>query len=154
MSYELLALPVPPGGDLEECAEALVVRLAGGHQRPDTSADGLARRDEIAAVARAADPALQPPSDGPDATLVVADGAGFRADVGPRFARVSVAYSTDAEEAEALFGRLFAVLGAIVAATGWAVYDPQEAGGIGVDEESRDATLEIYLSVVDQLGAA
>ena len=68
-----------------------------------------------------------------------------------RFARLRVPFAHHGDAATAAFQQLFHVLAALVRATGWRVYDPQEAAAVQVDEGALEETLEIYLTVMDQL---
>ena len=151
MSYELLVLPVPPGAEIEEAGEALEVRLTGGHVFRDCSDSAAIRRRALAAVASAADAALVPAEEPRDGRIVLAAGDGVSVEIDAAFAVLRVPYSVGTANAEAAFERLFRVVGAIVRDTGWAVYDPQEASPVNSGDSGRDAALEIYLSVVDQL---
>ena len=158
MAYELFLLPVAPGADLEEAGEALLARLEGA--------------DEVAADA-AADPALAALLDivrrgdaaiGPAPTRTVS-GAGVRpvpvADlrgahgievtVSRAFVRFRVPFQHRGDDADAVFERLFRLLASVAAATGWLAYDPQEAIPVALDDAGRDETLEVYLTVMDQL---
>ena len=152
MSYEILVLPVPPGAEIEEAGEALEVRLAGGHVAADPAPAARARRRALAAAICAADPALRErTADDAGVGIVLADGRGMIADLTETHVAFRVSYSHADEDAEALFERLFDIVGAAVRETGWRVYDPQGACAVDVDDDGRDATLEIYQSVVDQL---
>jgi len=152
VSYEILVLPVPPGAEIEEAGEALEVRLSGGHVVVDPSATAAARRRALAAVVAAADATLVPAAARPGRVgLQLADGCGTHVDIVESFIVFRVDYSLTESAAAAHFDRLFRVVGATVRETGWHVYDPQGACAVGADDAGRDATLEIYLSVVDQL---
>jgi len=151
MSYELLALPLPPGAEIEEAGEALEVRLAGGHVYADGSPEAVRRRTELARVVTAADAALTPERDVPVGRLRLTDGAEISVEIDARFALVRVAYGSAGARAVALFERVFRIVAALVGATGWKIYDPQGACAVDAGDEGRDATLEIYESVVDQL---
>ena len=153
MSYELLALPVPPGAEIEEAGEALEVRLAGDHVFRDRSPAAAARRRALAAIVVAADPALSEVEDGSDGRVVLADDHGMSVEIDAGFVvfRVAYAQARDVEGVEETFERLFGAVGAVVRETGWRVYDPQEASAVAAGDAGRDATLEIYLTVLDQL---
>lgn len=151
MSYELLALPVPPGAEIEEAGEALEVRLAGDHVFRDRSDSADARRRALAAAATDADASLDAVDDDEPGRILLAGEGGISVEIDSAFVVFRVAYAEDAEGVEEIFERLFRVVGAVVRETGWRVYDPQEAAAVGVGDEGREATLEIYLSVLDQL---
>jgi hypothetical protein len=156
VSYELLALPVPPGAAIEEAGEALEVRLAGDHVFRDSSESGAARRRALAAVVAGAEPSLAEREDASSDRLTLATADGLSVEIDPAFVVFRVAYARDPDAVEAapdLFDRLFRVVGAVVRETGWRVYDPQEASSVSTGDAGRDATLEIYLSVIDQLPA-
>ena len=152
MSYELLALPVPPGAEIEEAGEALEVRLTGGHVFRDGTPAGDARRRALAAVAVGADPSLAADEgeQGEDRILLRSDD-GVGVEVDTEYVAFRVGYGVAADEAEEVFERLFRVVAAVVRETGWRVYDPQEARAVAADDAGRDATLEIFLTVLDQL---
>lgn len=152
MSYELLALPVPPGAEIEEAGEALEVRLAGGHVFRDATAAGDARRRALAAVAVGADPSLAvAEEDAPHGRIVLAADDGVEVEIDSSFVALRVAYDRSADEAEHVFDRLFRIISAVVQETGWRVYDPQEARAVDAGDAGRDTTLEIFLTVLDQL---
>jgi len=150
VSYELLLLPVPPGASVEEAGEVLEVRLSGGHVFVDPSATSTARRRALAAEAVGADPALIEDDAAPGGRIVLT-GGGLQFEIDARFVVCRVDYARGGDEAESVFERLFRVVGAVIRETGWCVYDPQGASVAEPDDEGRDATLEIYLSVIDQL---
>jgi hypothetical protein len=150
VSYELLLLPVPSGASVEEAGEALEVRLGGGHVFVDTSPPGEARRRALAAEVAAADPSLVEREDAPDGRVFLVAG-GLQFEIAAGFVVCRVDYARQGEEAERVFKRLFAVAAAVVRNTGWRVYDPQGTLVVEIDDEGRDSTLEIYLTVVDQL---
>ncbi len=155
MSYEILVLPVPPGAEIEEAGEALEVRLAGGHVVVDPSTAAAARRRALAAVVAAADALLEPIDGGAGGIgLQLADSLGLHVDIAESFVVFRVDYAMADDDAVALFERLFRVVGATVRDTGWRVYDPQGACAVDADDAGRDATLEIYMSVVDQMVAS
>ncbi len=151
MSYDLLALPVPPGAEIEEAGEALSVRLAGGHVYADASPAAAARRRALAEVVADADPALAPVAAAPQGRIALSDDGGLRVHVTERFMSFHVAYAGGGRAAADIFARLFRVAGAALRETGWRLYDPQGACGVEADDDGREATLELYLSVVDQL---
>jgi len=150
VSYELLLLPVPPGASVEEAGEALQVRVGGGHAFLDTSASGETRRRALAAVAVGADPLLAVSDDAPTGRILLS-AAGLQFEIDATFVVCRTDYAREGDEAERVFERLFKVVGAAVRETGWQVYDPQGACVVEPDDEGRDTTLEIYLTVVDQL---
>ena len=161
MAYEIFLLPVPPGGDVEEAGEALLARLEGAHEVPGAVPSEAA---PLLAALRAADPALGPAPDAPErpapgaaSSVPVARlraASGIEVTLARAFARFRVPFQHRGEDAEAVFGKLFRLLGACAAATEWRAYDPQEAEGVATDDSGRDAVLEIYLSVMDQLRPA
>ena len=71
--------------------------------------------------------------------------------VAPSFVRVQLPFDWSGDEAKDRFTQLFDVLARVVDATGWQVYDPQDAAPVSVDEPGLRATLDIYLSVMDQI---
>lgn len=158
VAYEIFLLPVPSGADPEESGEALLARLGDLEEAPEavTSDPGCAA---IVAALRAADATVGPaPSragaaPGPEAVVVtdLRSGAGIEITVARTFARFRVPFQHRGEDAEAVFERLFRLLTAGSAATTWRAYDPQEAEAVPLSDEGRDATLEIYLTVMDQL---
>lgn len=150
VSYELLLLPVPPGASVEEVGEALEVRLGGGHVFVDRSEAGAARRRALAAEASEADPELRE-DEGAREGRIVLTGGGLQFEIDAGFVVCRVDYAREGEEAEEVFERLFRVVGAAVRETGWRVYDPQGATIVDADDQGRASTLEIYLTVVDQL---
>jgi len=150
VSYELLLLPVPPGASIEEAGEALEVRMGGGHVFVDRSAASETRRRALAAVAVGADPLLAV-ADDTSAGRIVLTAAGLQFEIDATFVVCRADYAREGEEAERVFERLFMVVGAAVRETGWRVYDPQGACVVEPDDDGRASTLEIYLTVVDQL---
>lgn len=151
MSYELLALPVPPGAEIEEAGEALEVRLVGGHLYRDATPEGAARRRALAAVAVGADPDLTVSEDAADGPILLTTTTGVSVQIDTSFVVFRVGYGTSAASAVEVFERLFRVVGAVVRETGWCVYDPQEACAVDAGDAGRDSTLEIFLTVLDQL---
>ncbi len=149
----MLALPVPPGAAIEEAGEALEVRLIGGHVHRDRSPASVARRRALAATAVAADSTLVEQRGGEEGRIALAAADGIHVEIDAAFVVFRIAYARDPDDAEAAFERLFRVVHAIVRETGWRVYDPQEACGIAAGDDGRAATLEIFLSVLDQLRA-
>ena len=156
MSYDLYVLPVPDGADIEESGEALLARLTLGHERASDAPEAARERSRVADVLRAAEPTL----DTVDATsshrIVGRFPSGVELTVADRYLHLRVPFDHRGDPAAGLFEALFRLLAVAVEETGWRVYDPQEARGVDVDDASRDSTLEIYLSVMDQLnpGAA
>lgn len=162
MAYEIFLLPVPAGADPEEAGEALVVRLDDVAEQPQPPAADPAIAVIVAALVAAAptlrsapdrDPA---PAAGPAGRAVpvteMCDAAGIEVTVARTFARFRVPFQHRGDDADAVFDRLFRLLEAGAAATGWRAYDPQEAEVVPIDATGRDTTLEIYLSVMDQIG--
>lgn len=162
MSYEILLLPVAPGADVEEAGEALLARLGGAAEVPGEvpaeAASLLARlRETDASLGPAPDAPVAAASSaahGPVAVARFRAASGIEVTLARTFARFSVPFRHRGEDAEAVFGRLFRLLGAGAAATDWRAYDPQEAEGVPTDDAGRDAVLEVYLSVMDQLRPA
>jgi hypothetical protein len=150
VSYELLLMPVPAGASVEEVGEALEVRLGGGHVFIDPAEAASARRRALAAEVAGADSVLVPADDAVDGRVVLA-GGGLQFEIDSGFVACRVDYARQGEEAEQVFERLFRVVGAVVRETGWRVYDPQGATVVEADDEGRASTLEIYLTVIDQL---
>lgn len=152
MGYELYVLPVPRGGDLEESAEALLTLLRSGHHRFPRSAGALERLDLLVATLRThCALELAPPASSPASWRRLQSESGLQVTVAPAFVRLQLPFDWIGENAEGQFARLFDVLERIVRETGWQVYDPQDAAAVTVDESGLAATLEIYLSVMDQL---
>lgn len=159
MAYDIFLLPVAPGGDVEEAGEALLARLESANEAAgELDADAA----PLLAALRAADPTLGPAPDAPApaagaATLPVArlrTSGGIEVTLARAFARFRVPFQHRGEDAEAVFERLFRLLGAGSAATEWRAYDPQEAEAVSTDDAGRDTVLEVYLSVMDQLRPA
>lgn len=151
MAYELYALKVPAGGDLEETAEALAARVAAGIERGAGGPAAEDARNRLAELVAGAERSLLPASPEIPATRALSDGAGLRVDVHEGFVRVRIGYLTESEIAAAVMDRVWQVLTAVAGATDWSVYDPQGAAAVESDAAGRDATLEIYLSVVDHI---
>ena len=153
VDYEILALRLPPGADVEEAAEALSVRLAASLPVVSTDAGGRERREATARRVRIADPRLARPAAGAEtnggAPLRLTDGVGVRVDVGDDFVRWRVGLVRDAEAAAGIFDGVFRALTAL--AGEWQFYDPQRAASLAAGEDCRASTLELYLSVVDHV---
>jgi len=152
VGYELYVLPVPRGGDLEESAEALLTLLRSGHDRFPRSAGALDRVEKVVAVL-STDCGLDPaaPSKSPATWRRLQSDGGLQVTVAPAFVRLQLPFDWIGEQAEEQFTRLFDVLASIVRETGWEVYDPQDAAPVTVDEPGLRSTLDIYLSVMDQI---
>lgn len=161
MAYEVFLLPVADGADVEEAGEALLARLAGAEEAPDVGAPDPAV-SAVTEALRVADPALHAAPDRPApaaggrviAVTWLRDAAGIDVTVTRSFARFRVPFHHRGADAESAFDRLFRLLGAASAVTGWRAYDPQDAAAVVLDAEGRDATLEIYLSAMDQIRPA
>ena len=166
MAYELFLLPVIPGADLEEAGEALLARLEGAAETQAPSPADAASGALVTAL-RDADPTFgpaptrddasecPPAADAPRVPVVeLRDSVGIEVSAARGFARFRVPFHHRGDDAAAVFERLFRLLGAAAAATGWRAYDPQEAEPVALDDDGREATLEIYLSVMDQLRPA
>lgn len=158
MAYEIFLLPVAPGADLEEAGEALLALLEGATEVPGDAASDPGLSAVLGAV-RAGDAAVGPAPDVPAAAsgprpvpVVVLRGPhGIEVTASRGFARFRVPFQHRGDDADAVFERLFRLLASVARATGWQAYDPQEAEPVPLDETGRDATLEIYLTVMDQL---
>jgi hypothetical protein len=157
VGYEMFLVAVPAGGDVEETGEALLVRLARGHERTKLSAEGRERAETLAARLAQSEPGLarvpEAQAELPGAMELRAP-TGLQVVVANHFARFLLPFVHDGAAAEGAFRQLFALLGAGADATGWRPYDPQEGAAVAVDDETCDAALEIYLSVMDQLRPA
>ena len=157
VGYEVYLLAVPPGADVEETGEALLVRLARGHERTRLTDAGRARAEGVAArmTAKAPDLAVAAPGTLDLAgTVELRSASGLVVAIADRFARFLVPFAHHGEAATAAFRQLFDLLAVAAEATGWRPDDPQEGESIVLDEASCDAVLEIYLSVMDQLRPA
>lgn len=150
MAYDLYLVETPVGADVEETAEALLVRLAGGVRRPIRDSDRERMRSLEERLRFVHRPFVA--SDGP-----VPETRELRADDGvevlldAEFVRVRLPFRYAGEEAEAVFERVFGWLELLVEETGWSIYDPQDAQPVLVGDRDRDRILEIYLSVMDQI---
>jgi hypothetical protein len=168
VAYEIFLLPVAPGADVEEAGEALLARLEGAAETPGAVPVDAA---PLLEALRNTDPTLGPAPDAPPTHAAFRSAAqgggqpaipvarlraafGIEVTLARAFARFRVPFHHRGEEAEAVFHRLFRLLGACAAATDWRAYDPQEAEGVPTDDVGRDTVLEIYLSVMDQLRPA
>lgn len=157
MAYELFLLPVPPGGDVEEVGEALLARLDCAEEISVPASDAGAA--PVIAALRATDPTLAPAparaatmAGGPAVQVMeMRAAAGIEVAVARGFVRVRVPFEHRGDDAGTVFDRVFRLLGASSAATGWRVYDPQQADAADLDDEGRESALEVYLSVMDQL---
>lgn len=157
---------MPAGADPEESGEALLARLVDAPLSADAEPADAASAALVKAL-RDADTSIAPAPPSASASVRVAApdakpvhvtllraGSGVEIAVSRHFARFRVPFQHRGEDAESVFDRLFRLLGAVSAATGWRAYDPQEAEGVALDDAGRDATLEIYLTVMDQLRPA
>ena len=158
MAYELYLLPLPRGADVEDEGEALLARLARFDEVPaagedrgalDEVTDALRRTDADLADAGDAVPATAPPR--PVAVARLLGGGGIEVTVARSFVRVRVPFQHWGDDADAVFARVFRLLGAAQGATGWTAYDPQDADGVALDDAGREQTLLIYLTAMDQL---
>jgi hypothetical protein len=153
----MFLVSVPVGADVEETGEALLVRLARGHERTKLSAEGRERAQAVAASLASLEPAI---ASVPDADAALPGALELRAPNGLQvvvtngFARFLLPFVHDGAAAAAAFRQLFAFLADAAARTGWHPYDPQEGAAAALDDSSCDAALEIYLSVMDQLRPA
>jgi hypothetical protein len=157
VGYEMFLVAVPLSGDVEEAGEALLVRLARGHERTKLSVGGRERAEQLASRLSATEPELAAVEDVRTelpGTIELRAPTGLQVVITDRFARFLVPFVHDGDAAETSFRQLFALLAAGADATGWHPYDPQEGAAVTVDDESCDAALEIYLSVMDQLRSA
>lgn len=162
MAYDLYLLPVPPGADPEEAGEALLARLDEAVEQAETPPSDPGSAALVVAL-RAADPALRLAPErtarayGPNgATRPIPvtdlrDAVGIEVTVSRTFARFRIPFEHRGDDAGAVFDRLFRLLAAAEFATGWSAYDPQEAEGVPIGDIGREQTLEIYLSVMDQI---
>jgi hypothetical protein len=157
VGYELYLLPVPEGADVEETGEALLVRLVRGHERTHLTAAGRARAEELAQRLVSAEPDLMlAPAvfAAIDGSMELRARSGLQVVLAEHFARFLVPFAHCGDAAALAFHQLFALLAVAAGATGWRTYDPQEGAAVVPGDESRDAALEIYLSVMDQLSPA
>ncbi len=153
----MFLVAVPHSGDVEEAGEALLVRLARGHERTKLSAGGRERAAELASLLTKAEPDLAAIADAQaelPGTMELRAASGLQIVISDRFARFIVPFVHEGGAAESSFRQLFALLAAGAGATGWHPFDPQEGAAVAVDDESCGAALEIYLSVMDQLRPA
>lgn len=163
MAYELFLLPVMPGADLEEAGEALLARLEDAVETQAASPGDAASAALVSAL-RGADPTFGPAPTrdnesespaGADSVKVpvveLRDSIGIEVSAARGFARFRVPFHHRGEDAAEVFARLFRLVAVAADATGWRAYDPQEAEAVSLDEAGCGATLEIYLSVMDQL---
>ncbi len=156
MSYELYLLPVPAGADIEEAGEALLARIQLGHERDAADDAARDRRDDLARQILTEDSvltAVRESDSGRPRIGFPREGRedGFGITVADRFARVDVPFDHAGEDAAQLFESLFVALAAVRSSSGWELYDPQCARPVSVDPAGRDSTLEVYLSVMDQI---
>ncbi|MCE9634589.1 MAG: hypothetical protein K8T90_02700 [Planctomycetes bacterium] len=163
MAYELFLLPLMPGADLEEAGEALLALLEGAVETQAPSPPDAASAALVGAL-RNADPTFgpaptrdneseSPAGSGPLKVPVVElrDSIGIEVSAARGFARFRVPFHHRGDDAHEVFDRLFRLVAVAAAATGWRAYDPQEAEAVSLDEAGCEATLEIYLTVMDQL---
>jgi len=144
----------PLGADVEEIGEALMVRLNRGHERTKLTETGRAVAERVARGLVAVEPDLSAAPAGVEAlpgAVELRAASGLVVAITDRFARFLVPFAHQGAAAEAAFRQLFALLTVVASSTGWRPYDPQEGEGVSLDDASRDAVLEIYLSVMDQL---
>jgi hypothetical protein len=154
VGYELFLIPVPRGADVEETGEALLVRLTRGHERTKLTDSGRARAESVAERLVASDPELAAADPGAETWPGVVElraSSGIVVSIADRFARFLVPFEHQGEAAAAAFRRLFSLLAVAAEATGWRLYDPQEAESVPLDDAGCASVLEIYLSVMDQL---
>lgn len=153
----MFLVAVPQSADVEETGEALLVRLSRGHERTKLSAAGREYAESLAGKLATSEPGLARIPDAqaelPGAMELRAP-SGLQVVIADRFARFLVPFVHEGAAAETSFRQLFALLAAGADATGWCPYDPQEGAAVTADDESCDAALEIYLSVMDQLRPA
>jgi hypothetical protein len=156
VAYELFLFPVPEGADVEETGEALLVRLTRGHERTRLSETAREKAEALAERLVGVEPDLEPAKDDralPGA-IELRSRSGLVVDLTDRFARFLVPFAHHGESAKAAFQQLFALLAALADVTGWRSYDPQEGEAVALDDAAREAALEIYLTVMDQLRPA
>jgi hypothetical protein len=157
VGYEMFLVAVPEGADVEETGEALLVRLARGHERTKLSAFGRERAEKLVSVLSSKEPDLAPIADARSevpGTIELRATSGLQVVISDRFARFLLPFVHEGESAESSFRQLFTLLAAGADVTGWRPYDPQEGAAVTADDESCGAALEIYLSVMDQLRPA
>jgi hypothetical protein len=152
VGYELYVLPAPAGEDLEDAAEALLALLRAGHLREPHGAGAADRPGRVAdALLLSGHVERVPPDARAPHWIRLEAPSGLIVTVAPAFVRVQAPFDWTGEDASAHFETLFEVLARVVEETGWQVYDPQDATPVAVNDRGRQATLEIYLSVMDQL---
>ncbi len=161
MAYELYLLPAAAGADIEEAGEALVARVDRFDEATTAPAAlpelaalvGAVRRVDAALVADAgaAPPELAQRPGRPLPVVTMRDPAGLELTLARSFARIRIPFDRQGEDARAVFDRAFRILAAAAEQTGWRAYDPQDAGGAALDDDGRDQSLLIYLTVMDQL---
>jgi hypothetical protein len=155
VGYELYLLPVPPGADVEETAEALLARMAGGHEPARRVGTGAGRAEDLARLLLATAPDLSrgASASGSSATgpIELRTPSGLVVGLADRFATFLVPFVHEGDVAQEQFRHLFRLAGAVAGATGWRPYDPQEGTAIELCDAGCDAALLIYLSVMDQL---
>ena len=160
MAYELYLLPVPEGAEIEETGEALLARLDGlrAEPRPPSAVAGTQRLAELLVAAEpglepwCAPPAEEAAETGSSVPVVeLRDPSGLQLTLARRFARVLVPVAYDGEAAREVFERAFRLLGLASRETGWQVYDPQEAAPVELSDAGCRETLEVFLTVMDQL---
>jgi hypothetical protein len=154
VGYEVFLVPVTAGADVEDAAEALIVRLARGHERTRMTEAGRAEAQRLSSRLSIVDPDLVAAREGAEAlpgSMELRATSGVTIVITDRFARFVVPFALLGEAAARAFREMFDLLAAAAQATGWSTYDPQVGASAPIDEASCDSALEIYLSVMDQL---
>ena len=152
VAYELYLIPVPAGADLEERGEALLARLARGHERTALSEHGREWACALAQRLAEEDPELaQVPVAALAGSVELHTRTGIQVALAEHFVRFLLPFSHFGGAAETAFRELFALAAVAAQCSGWHAYDPQEGAAIALDEGSSLEALEIYLSVMDQL---
>lgn len=159
VGYELYALAVPPGGDLEEAGETLLALLRAGHVRGPHSQENVDKAEAVVSALQVGCGFRPEVSAGGSASAAssatawtrLTAASGILATVAPGFVRIQLPFDWVGDVADGHFERLFEALERVVEETGWQIYDPQDATRVSVDETGRRVTLDIYLSVMDQL---
>jgi len=156
VGYELYALPVPIGGDLEEAGETLLALLRTGHVRGPHSTENKAKAAAVVTALEIGcgfrpEPTGEAAGAATGAWTRLAAASGILATVAPGFVRIQLPFDWVGEVAGGHFERLFEALQRVVEETGWQIYDPQDAARVSVDAGGLQTTLDIYLSVMDQL---
>lgn len=149
MAYELYVLPVPPGGDVEESGEALLALEQDGLLTADPSDEAARRVDAVVDALQISGLGFKTDRRAEGVRLHAP--SGLQVGVTTRFVRFRVPFDRDGEAARHSFDELFDLISRTVRETGWKVYDPQDARAVTPDRAGCQATLDIYLSAMDQI---